>query len=128
MHFPRQHASMLLCGFLAVAAVNAQTADPRAKPADNTATNAVDRDRSTTTPMDQSNDKEAIETTAAIRQAVMSDKSLSTSAHNVKIVTAGNTVTLRGSVPSAEEKTRIESLAVKSASGKKVRNEISIAD
>lgn len=129
MHFLPQLASTLLCGLLTVTAVNAQTVDSSAKQpaADNTAANTMDRDTSATTPMDQSNDKEALEITAAIRRAVMSDKSLSTSAHNVKIVTNGNTVTLRGPVASAEEKTRIESLAVKSAAGKKVRNEISIA-
>lgn len=129
MHFLRQLAGTLLCGLLTVTAVNAQTvgSDAKQPAADNTAANTVDRDTSATTPMDQSNDKEAIETTAAIRRAVMSDKSLSTSAHNVKIVTSGNTVTLRGPVASAEEKARVESLAVKSAAGKTVRNEISIA-
>jgi len=129
MNFPRQLAGALLCGLLAAVAANAQTTgSPDKQPAaDNTTSNVVDRDTSATTPMDQSNDKEAIETTAAIRRAVMSDKSLSVSAHNVKIVTNGNTVTLRGPVASAAEKARIESLAVKSAAGKKVRNEISIA-
>ena len=130
MHAPHPLSSALLCGLLAVTAANAQTDDPSAKQpaADNTAANKADRDTRATTPADQSNDQDAIETTAAIRRAVMSDKSLSTSAQNVKIVTNGNTVTIRGVVPSAEEKKRIESLAMKSASGKKVRNEISIAE
>jgi|SoiMethySBSTD1v2_1073268.scaffolds.fasta_scaffold732503_1 hyperosmotically inducible periplasmic protein len=121
-----QLLSTMLVGFLVITATNG--AEPAgAKKADNTATNAVDRDHSTTTPIDQSNDKDAIETTAAIRRAVLDDKSLSTSAHNVKIVTQGTTVTLRGAVASAAEKSRIEALAQKSAPGKKVLNELSIA-
>jgi hypothetical protein len=36
-------------------------------------------------------------------------------------------VTLRGPVESADEKKRVESLAVKVATGKQVRNEISVA-
>jgi hyperosmotically inducible protein len=130
MQRPFQFASAVFAGLLTVAATNAQTVDADAKPAapDNTATNTVDRDSRTTTPIDQSNDKEAIEVTAAIRRTVMNDKSLSTSAHNVKIVTNGNTVTLRGPVASAAEKQRIESLAVKSAAGRQVRNELSIAE
>jgi hyperosmotically inducible protein len=129
MQFHPQLASALLTGLFTVASVNAQSVDSTAKhPADNTAANVTDRSTSSTTPMDQSNDKEAIAVTAAIRRAVMSDKSLSTSAHNVKIVTNGNAVTIRGAVATAEEKKRIESLAAKSAPGKQVRNEISVSD
>jgi hyperosmotically inducible periplasmic protein len=36
-------------------------------------------------------------------------------------------VTLRGPVKSADEKQRVESLAVKAATGMQVRNELSIA-
>lgn len=121
-------ASTLLIGVLSVSAVNAQTTDSTTKQrAANTKANAVDRDSDTTTPLDQSNDKEAIDVTAGIRRAVLDDKSLSTSAHNIKIVTNGDVVTLRGAVKSAEEKKRVESLAMKSAAGKQVRNEISVA-
>jgi osmotically-inducible protein OsmY len=121
-------AAALLAGIFTVAAVNAQTVDSATRrDADNTKANATDRNSDSSTPLDQSNDKDAIEVTAGIRKAVLADTSLSTSAHNVKIVTNGNVVTLRGSVESADEKKRIESLAMKSASGKQVRNEISIA-
>ncbi len=100
---------------------------PSAKGADNTATNAVDRDRSTVTPVDQSNDSSALRTTADIRRAVLNDKSLSTSAHNVKIITNGSAVTLRGAVASAAEKERIDALARQIAAGKQVHNEISVS-
>lgn len=122
-------AITLLAGLLTVSAVNAQTADTTTKPvaADNTKANAADRKSDAKTPIDQSNDQDAIDVTASIRRAVLDDKSLSTSAHNIKIVTDGNVVTLRGPVASAEEKKRVEALAMRSAAGKQVVNEISIA-
>ena len=129
MSTPYLSAITLLAGLLTVTVVNAQTVDSATKQeaADNTKANAADRNPDAKTPLDQSNDQEAIDVTAGIRRAVLEDKSLSTSAHNVKIVTNGNVVTLRGPVESADEKKRVESLAVKSAPGKQVRNEISIA-
>jgi osmotically-inducible protein OsmY len=118
----------LLAGLFTVTAINAQTVDSATgREADNTKANAIDRNTDSSTPLDQSNDKDAIDVTAGIRRAVLADTSLSTSAHNIKIITNGNVVTLRGSVESADEKQRIESLATKSATGKQVRNEISIA-
>jgi len=137
MSKPLLFSSCLLAAALSVAAVNAQTMDTAAKTApkhdtadhdaDNTKVNVADRNMNSTTPFDQSNDQAAIDVTAGIRRAVMDDKSLSTSAHNIKIVTSGDVVTLRGPVASADEKKRIEALAVKAANGKQVRNEISIA-
>ena len=127
MSTPFSFASTLLAGVLTVTAANAQTGDSPAKQEANTRLNKADRNTDAKTPIDQSNDMEAIDVTAGIRRALLDDKSLSTSAHNVKIVTNGDVVTLRGSVESADEKKRVESLAVKSATGKQVRNEISIA-
>jgi osmotically-inducible protein OsmY len=129
MATPFSFAITLLAGLLTVAAVSAQTVDSatRHEAADNTKANASDRNTDAKTPLDQSNDQDAIEVTAGIRRAVLEDSSLSTSAHNVKIVTNGNIVTLRGPVESADEKKRVESLAVKAATGKQVRNELSIA-
>ena len=69
----------------------------KAKP-DNTATNERDRSGETQTSGDQSNSKDDVNTTAAIRRAVVKDHSLSTMAKNVKIITANGTVTLRGPV------------------------------
>jgi hyperosmotically inducible protein len=120
--------SAAVLGLLTCFAVNAQGSDAaKNKAADNTARNTVDRDKQSTTPMDQSNDETSIKITASIRRAVMEDKSLSTDAHNVKIVTNENAVTIRGPVASAAEKARIESLAQKSAAGRPIRNELSVA-
>lgn len=49
-----------------------------------------------------------VETTRKIRSSIVDDKTLSTYAHNVKIVTLNGKVTLRGPVKNLEEK---ESLA-----------------
>ena len=129
MSTPFSFAITLLAGLLTVAAVHAQTVDSatQQEAADNTKANAADRNKDAKTPLDQSNDQDAIEVTAGIRRAVVEDSSLSTSAHNIKIVTNGNVVTLRGPVESADEKKRVESLAVKAATGKQVRNELSIS-
>jgi len=118
-------STALLAAVFTLGAVNAHADQPPA--ADNTKANAADRDRHAKTPTDQSNDQNAREVTAGIRRAVMDDKSLSTSAHNVKIVTEGDVVTLRGAVQSADEKKRVEALATKVATGKQVRNEMSVA-
>jgi hyperosmotically inducible periplasmic protein len=59
---------------------------------------------------------------ANVRQAVVGDSSLSTNAHNVKIVTSGGTVTLRGPVKSTEEKAAIEAKAKQVAGVTRVDN------
>ena len=61
-------------------------------------------------------------------RAIVQDKSLSTYAHNVKIVAQGGTVTLKGPVKSEEEKTAIEQKAAELAGGPtKVMNELEVA-
>jgi len=82
--------------------------------ADNTKQNARDR-RATLTPIDQGNSKAEIAITAAIRRGVMGDRSLSFTAKNVKIITVGTRVTLRGPVKSDAERTTIENLARQTA-------------
>src|ERR1043166_2570955 len=65
------------------------------RPADDTGRNPRDRDGSTLTPDDQSNRKSDVEITRLIRRAIVKDDSLSTNAHNVKIVTPSGGATLR---------------------------------
>ena len=61
-----------------------------------------------------------------IRKAVVADKSLSTYAHNVKIISINGTVTLRGPVRSEAEKAAIEADAKKIAGVSAVNNELTI--
>lgn len=69
-----------------------------ARDAENTESNIRDAEGTTVTPVDQKEDDNDLEITAAIRRAVVADESLSTNAHNVKIITREGAVTLRGPV------------------------------
>jgi len=82
-----------------------------AKPADNTARNVRDRSSDTVTPGDQSETKGDLEVTRRIRRAITQNDQLSTTAKNIKIVTANGKVTLRGPVQNAAEKQQIADLA-----------------
>src|SRR5947207_14526794 len=83
---------------------------------DNTVTNDRDRSGETKTSGDQSNSSADLKITQAIRQALMKDRELSTTAKNIKVITANGQVTLRGPVKTAQEKARDEQIA-KSAAG-----------
>lgn len=83
---------------------------------DNTTINARDKDGATKTPQDQSNRARDRELLAAVRRAIVADKSLSTMAKNIKVLVEGGTVTLRGPVKSANEKSKVDAL-VKSVKG-----------
>lgn len=62
-----------------------------------------------------------------IRKSLMDDKSLSSYAHNVKVIAQNGKVTLRGPVRSEEEKRIVEQKAVEVAGSGNVVNEINIA-
>jgi hyperosmotically inducible periplasmic protein len=94
--------------------------------ADNTARNSRDRDGATQTSGDQAENETDRQISANVRQAVVGDNSLSTNAHNVKIVTSGGTVTLRGPVKSMEEKAAIETKAKQVAGVTRVDNLLEI--
>jgi osmotically-inducible protein OsmY len=104
----------------------AVAADEKKIDADNTGKNERDRSGESKTPGDQSNTPEDLKITQAIRQAVVKDQSLTMTAKNVKIITAGGHVTLRGPVKSAEEKTKIEQLAKSAAGAAKVDNQLEV--
>lgn len=63
---------------------------------------------------------------AHIRRDIVKDKSLSTYAHNVKIVSRKGKVTLRGPVRSDQEKQSIEQYAKKYAGDQNVINEVAV--
>lgn len=93
---------------------------------DNTGRNVRDRG-DTVTSGDQSESKADVATTQKIRQAVVADDSLSTNAHNVKIVTADGAVTLRGPVKSEEERKKIGAMAEQVAGAGRVQNHLEVA-
>ena len=67
------------------------------------------------------------ELTAKIRRSIMADKSLSTYAHNVKIVSQDGTVTLKGPVRSGEEvKTIVDKATTVTGDAAKVVNQMEV--
>jgi hyperosmotically inducible periplasmic protein len=65
--------------------------------------------------------------TQKIRKAIHEDKSLSTYARNVKIITQYGKVTLRGPVRSEEEKSNLEAKAASVAGQENVTNQLEVA-
>ena len=99
----------------------------KAPNADNTRMNVRDKDGATQTPQNQAEGTEADrKLLAEVRRAVAGDKSLSTSAHNVKIVTRNGVVTLRGPVNSEDEKAKVARLARQVAGVSSVENRIDV--
>jgi hyperosmotically inducible periplasmic protein len=78
---------------------------------DNTRVNKADRRDTSNTAQSQSQAKPDRELAAAVRKAIVNDKSLSTYAHNVKVITRDGSVTLRGPVRNIEEKAKVADLA-----------------
>ena len=94
---------------------------------DNSGRNARDRGDGTLTSGDQSETEGDRTLTQKIRQAVVADDSLSTTAKNAKIITVSGVVTLRGPVKTEQERTTIVALASKFAGAGKVHNELEVA-
>lgn len=126
MHYLRLISSMFAVGIIIWLASQSAAADDTESAPDNSKRNTRDSDASRVTADEQAGDVDAISTTRKIRAAIIADKGLSTYAHNVKIITIGNEVVLRGPVQSAEEKRRVESIASASSSGVRVRSELEI--
>ena len=96
-------------------------------PPDNTKVNTRDRAKGAVTADQQKENATDRDVTQKIRRALMEDKSLSSYAHNVKVITQGGQVTLKGPVRSDEEKQTIEAKAVAVAGAGHVTNQMSVA-
>ena len=124
-------ARTLLCtGLLLGVGVLARAQEPssqQAPPAsDNTRTNQRDRSASEPTADQQKENRSDRDITQQIRQSIMKDKSLSSYAHNIKIVTQNGQVTLKGPVRSEDEKQAIETKAAEVAGHDKITSELNI--
>ncbi|MBC7658909.1 MAG: BON domain-containing protein [Chitinophagaceae bacterium] len=107
----------------------AETGDRNVTPdpsADNSSRNSVHNGKNAVTADQASNDKSDVEITRQIRQSIVKDKSLSTNAHNVKIVTVKGRVVLKGPVGTNDEKAKIEDTAASVAGKDKVVSEIEV--
>jgi hyperosmotically inducible periplasmic protein len=94
--------------------------------ADNTKVNERDRSQNEPTADQQKDNRSDRDITQQIRQSIMKDKSLSTYAHNVKIITQHGQVTLKGPVRSEDEKRTVEAKANEVAGESKVTSELNI--
>jgi osmotically-inducible protein OsmY len=98
--------------------------DAQQPPADNTKKN---QDQTSPTADQQKINPSDRTITQKIRKSILADKNLSTYAHNVKVVTEGGKVTLRGPVRSEEEKTNLGAKAAAVVGQDNVTNQIEIA-
>ena len=105
---------------------DATTVEPKAAP-NNTVVNERDRDAATLTPGDQSENPMDVGITQRIRQAVVDDSTLTMGEKNVKIITIGGVVTLRGPVDSDASKAKIATIAQNTSGVKQVDNQLEIA-
>ena len=109
-----------------VGAADKTAATPSQTAPDNTGRNVRDRDGDTLTPGDQSENQADRTLTQHIRRELMADKSLSTDAKNIKIITVNGVVTLRGPVNTSKEKATIEAKAQNIAGANKVDNQLEV--
>jgi hyperosmotically inducible protein len=93
---------------------------------DNTKLNKRDRSAHELSADNQGKNKSDTELTREIRKSVVAQKSFSTYAKNVKIITTQGEVTLKGPVKNLDEKNQIEAFAKQVAGDSKVKNEIEI--
>jgi osmotically-inducible protein OsmY len=115
--------SGLLLGSLALA--RAQEPAGQAAP-DNTKVNERDRSKEEPTADQQKDNRSDRDITQLIRRSIMTDKSLSTYAHNVKIITRNGQVTLKGPVRSEDEKKTVEARATEVAGENRVTSQLDI--
>jgi hyperosmotically inducible periplasmic protein len=98
--------------------------DPQPPAPDNTKKN---KDQTSPTADQQKMNASDREITQKIRKAINEDKTLSTYAHNIKIITQDGKVTLRGPVRSEDERNNLQAKAVAVAGQENVTNQLEIA-
>jgi hyperosmotically inducible periplasmic protein len=105
--------------------VAAQT--PAEQQSDNTKINQRDRNKAEVTADQQKDNRSDRELARDVRRAIVKDKSLSTDAHNVKVIAQDGMITLKGPVRSANEKQAVETKAAEVVGENKVKNELHVA-
>jgi osmotically-inducible protein OsmY len=118
---------ILIAGLLAASTVFAaeqgqQQEKANREAADNTGRNAKQQ----LTAQDQSEAPHDRDLAKRIRSALVKDRSLSTYAKNVKVISRNGKVTLRGPVHSDQERQAVESVATGIAGKENVRNELDV--
>ena len=115
---------LLVCGTLMLG--QDSSTEQNAPASDNTKMNQRDRNPNEPTADQQQNNRSDRDITQQVRQAIMSDKTFSTYAHNVKVITQNGEVTLKGPVRSDDEKRAVEAKAAAIAGDGKVTSELTV--
>ena len=115
--------AILFTGVWAVTAIPAIAQTP----ADNTKVNQRDRATGAVTADQQKENTGDRDVTRKIRQSLLRDKTLSSYAHNVKVIAQDGQVTLKGPVRSDDERRVVEAKATEVAGAGHVTNEMSVA-
>jgi hyperosmotically inducible protein len=121
--------SLLLAGIVVLgcgALVMAQDSPAQNPASDNTKMNQRDRNPNEPTADQQQNNRSDRDITQQVRKAIVADKSFSSYAHNIKVVTQNGQVTLKGPVRSEEEKHAVEAKAAEVAGEGKVNSELTV--
>lgn len=127
MHL-RSGSRQILCAVAVAGVLMGPTLSAMSQtPADNTKVNSRDRAKAAVTADQQKENGTDRQLTQKIRHALMQDKSLSTYAHNVKVIAQHGQITLKGPVRSDDEKRTVEAKATEVAGAGKVTNQITVA-
>ena len=119
----RAGCALTLAGALLILVLSAGAQTP----ADNTTVNKQDRAKGAATADQQKENSSDRDITQKIRRALVDDKTLSTYAHNVKVIAQDGQVTLKGPVRTEEEKKIVEAKATEVAGEGHVVNQMTVA-
>ena len=126
MHQYRGRRVVFTLALVAALLTSAFSAGAQTQP-DNTKVNKRDRAKEAATADQQKENSSDRDLTQKIRRALMDDKTLSTYAHNVKVIAQDGQVTLKGPVRTEDEKKAVEAKATEVAGAGHVTNQITIA-
>lgn len=122
--------TLLLClvlGYLVAVVTPAWPQATSQVSADNTKVNKQDNNNPEPTADQQKNNRSDLQIARQIRQSLSQDKSLSTYAHNVKVISENGKVTLKGPVRSEDEKQAVLSKAAQIAGENNVNDKVTVA-
>jgi hyperosmotically inducible protein len=121
-----RHTQIVLTTALYIGGAICYGQNPPVQP-DSTKVNTRDRTAGALTADQQKSNAVDTKLTKTIRQSIMADKSLSSYAHNIKIISQNGAVTLKGPVKSDTERATVIAKAVAAAgAADKVTDQMSI--
>ena len=122
--------TLIIClGAMGLVWAQQEPATSGQQPADNTKINQRDRNQNEPTADQQKEDGSDRVLAQQVRRALVKDKTLSTYAHNIKVIAQDGVVTLKGPVHSEQEKQAIEAKAAEAAGGPdKIKSEIDVSN